>query len=59
MVEAPGGAHFTSCVPDYDRDEAFQRTYAETAKSPDAWAGFRASWLDLDEAEYQARRVAS
>ena len=24
VVEAPGGAHFTSCVPDYDRDEAFQ-----------------------------------
>src|SRR5688572_7787941 len=21
VVEAPGGAHFTSCVPDYDRDE--------------------------------------
>ena len=25
VVEAPNGAHFTSCVPDYDRDEAFQR----------------------------------
>ena len=24
VVEAPGGAHFTSCVPDYGRDEAFQ-----------------------------------
>jgi glutaconate CoA-transferase subunit A len=59
VVEAPGGAHFTSCVPDYDRDEAFQRTYAATAKSPEAWADFRTAWLDLDEGEYQARRKAS
>jgi glutaconate CoA-transferase subunit A len=59
VVEAPGGAHFTSCVPDYDRDEAFQRTYAATAKSPAAWADFRTAWLDLDEGEYQARRKAS
>src|SRR5690242_6409480 len=31
VVEAPGGAHFTSCVPDYDRDEPFQRAYAQAA----------------------------
>src|SRR5688572_6517647 len=24
VVEAPGGAHFTSCTPDYERDEEFQ-----------------------------------
>ena len=29
VVEAPGGAGFTSCVPDYARDEAAQRAYAE------------------------------
>ncbi|TCO46703.1 CoA transferase subunit A [Actinocrispum wychmicini] len=28
VVETPRGAHFTSCVPDYPRDEAFQRLYA-------------------------------
>jgi glutaconate CoA-transferase subunit A len=28
VVEAPGGAGFTSCVPDYGRDEAAQRAYA-------------------------------
>src|SRR5215472_12285122 len=27
VAETPGGAHFTSCVPDYDRDEAFQAEY--------------------------------
>jgi glutaconate CoA-transferase subunit A len=31
VVEAPGGAGFTSCVPDYGRDEAAQRAYAEGA----------------------------
>ena len=25
VVETPHGAHFTECVPDYDRDEAFQK----------------------------------
>lgn len=29
VVEAPGGAGFTSCVPDYERDEAAQREYAD------------------------------
>jgi glutaconate CoA-transferase, subunit A len=54
VVEAPGGAHFTSCVPDYDRDEAFQRTYVRAAKDPDAWAAFRERYLDVPEDEYQA-----
>ena len=31
VVETPGGAHFTSCVPDYGRDEAFQARYAAAA----------------------------
>jgi glutaconate CoA-transferase subunit A len=58
VVEAPGGAHFTSCVPDYDRDEAFQKAYAASAASPEAWAEFKAAWLDLSEPEYQAKRLA-
>lgn len=29
VVETPGGAHFTSCVPDYGRDKAFQAEYAK------------------------------
>ena len=28
VVETPHGAHFTECVPDYPRDEAFQKEYA-------------------------------
>ena len=53
VVERPGGAHFTSCVPDYERDEAFQRSYAAAAKTPEAWAEFRASWIDVSEDDYQ------
>jgi glutaconate CoA-transferase, subunit A len=40
VIEAPGGAAFTSCVPDYGRDEALQRRYAEAAADPRAWAEF-------------------
>ena len=54
VIEAPGGAHFTECPPDYPRDEAFQREYAETAKDPGAWEAFKARYLELaSEAEYQ------
>src|SRR3954468_1523053 len=54
VVEAPNGAHFTSCVPDYDRDEAFQKEYATAAKDPEQWAAFSAAYLEGDEASYQA-----
>jgi glutaconate CoA-transferase subunit A len=55
VVEAPNGAHFTSCSPDYERDEAIQKEYATAAKEPAAWAAFRARYLDVaDEAAYQA-----
>ena len=54
VIEAPGGAHFTECPPDYERDEAFQKEYAATAKDPEAWEAFKAAYLDLpSEAEYQ------
>src|SRR5713226_3296921 len=54
VVEAPHGAHFTSCDPHYGRDELFQREYANAAADPAAWAAFRASYLDRDEAGYHA-----
>ncbi|MEU8775398.1 CoA-transferase [Streptomyces sp. NPDC048606] len=40
VVETPHGAHFTSCAPDYGRDEAFQKLYATTP-----WAEFAARFL--------------
>ena len=48
VVEAPFGAHFTSCAPDYERDEAFQREYAATARDDDAWETFRHRYVDVD-----------
>jgi glutaconate CoA-transferase, subunit A len=57
VIEAPHGAHFTSCVPDYDRDEAFQSLYAQTSDDPDRWAAFSRRFLDGSEADYQ-RAVA-
>lgn len=59
VIEAPGGAHFTECPPDYGRDEAFQKEYAATASSPEAWDEFRRRWLELEtEADYQAAVAA-
>ena len=54
VIEAPNGAHFTECPPDYGRDEAFQREYAATAKDPQAWEAFKARYLDVaSEQAYQ------
>ena len=53
VTETPNGAHFTSCVPDYGRDEEFQRCYAKAAADPAAWRRFRAEYLDGGEAGYQ------
>jgi glutaconate CoA-transferase subunit A len=55
VIEAPSGAHFTECPPDYGRDEAFQRAYATAAAEPEAWRAFAAEYLSLDEAAYRAR----
>jgi glutaconate CoA-transferase subunit A len=57
VVETPHGAHFTECVPDYPRDESFQKRYAASARSDDEWEEFRTTYLDVSEADYQ-RAVA-
>jgi glutaconate CoA-transferase subunit A len=54
VVEAPNGAHFTSCAPDYGRDEAFQKEYATAAGDPQTWPAFVAKYLSGSEADYQA-----
>lgn len=54
VVEAPGGAHFTTAAPDYDRDERFQRHYAQAAADEAGWAQFVATYLSGTEADYQA-----
>jgi glutaconate CoA-transferase subunit A len=54
VVEALGGAHFTTAEPDYKRDETFQRHYAEAAGSDETWQEFVATYLSGSEADYQA-----
>ncbi|MEW2298810.1 CoA-transferase [Streptomyces sp. NPDC006655] len=49
VVEAPGGAHFTSCAPDHGRDEDFQKLYASTP-----WEDFSARFLAGDEQAYRS-----
>ncbi|MEY9871003.1 glutaconate CoA-transferase subunit A [Streptacidiphilus sp. MAP12-33] len=53
VVEAPNGAHFTSCAPDYERDEAFQRHYAGTE-----WAAFAQRFLGGSELDYRSAVAA-
>jgi glutaconate CoA-transferase subunit A len=52
VIDAPMGAHFTSCEPDYGRDENFMREYAGAVG--DAWSGFFSRFVDVDEAGYRA-----
>ena len=57
VVETPNGAHFTTCTPDYERDEKFQKAYAAAAAGTDEeWAAFEQRFLAGDEAAYQAGR---
>ena len=52
VVEAPRGAHFTTCTPDYERDEPFQKAYATAAKDPATWAEFEQRFLRGSEQDY-------
>ncbi|AVP67134.1 acyl CoA--acetate/3-ketoacid CoA transferase subunit alpha [Rhodococcus hoagii] len=53
VTEAPNGAHFTF-AGSYKRDEKFQRHYAESAKTPEAWQAFADTYLSGSEDDYQA-----
>ncbi len=58
VVETPNGAHFTTCTPDYERDERFQKHYAAAAADDDLWAAFEQRFLAADESAYQAAVAA-
>ena len=54
VVETPNGAHFTTCTPDYERDETFQKAYAAAAGGTDEdWRAFHDRFLAGDEDAYQ------
>jgi glutaconate CoA-transferase subunit A len=59
VVEAPLGAHFTECPPDYGRDEAFQREYAATAKDPALFETFVERYIRLPSHEAYRKAVLS
>jgi glutaconate CoA-transferase subunit A len=58
IAEAPVGAHFTSCEPDYPVPGRFLKEYAAAAKDAGAWAAYRARFVDVTDEEYR-RAVAS
>ena len=58
VVETPNGAHFTTCSPDYERDERFQKHYAAAAADDELWSAFEERFLSGDEDAYQAAVAA-
>ena len=52
VVEAPFGAHPTSCAPGYGIDVEHLKVYAGAAASADAWADYRRRFVDVDDAAY-------
>ena len=53
VIAAPNGAHFTTCEPDYGRDEAFQKAYVDAARDDESWKAFTQRFLSSNEAGYQ------
>ncbi len=51
VVEAPFGAHPTSCVPDYGIDLEHLKVYA-SAKDEEAWLSYRDAYVEVDDAAY-------
>jgi len=54
VAEAPFGAHPTSAAPDYQLDLGHLKTYVEGAASPEAWADYRAKFVDVTDDAYLA-----
>lgn len=59
VIEAPHGAHFTECPPDYCRDERFQKHYAASAKSHEAWTEFKSQFIDPESQSEYLKSVES
>jgi glutaconate CoA-transferase subunit A len=51
VVEAPFGAHPTSCTPAYGIDLDHLKVYA-AATTPEGWADYRAHFVDVEPAAY-------
>jgi glutaconate CoA-transferase subunit A len=53
VIEAPFGAHPTSCTPRYGIDLEHLKTYS-AATTEDGWKDYRARFVDVTDAEYLA-----
>ena len=54
VVETPFGAHPTGAAPDYAIDLEQLKTYVDAAATPDAWAAYRAAYVDQNPEAYLA-----
>lgn len=54
VAEVPFGAHPTSASPDYQLDLKHLKTYVDSAASPEAWAEYRAKFVDVSHDDYVA-----
>lgn len=52
VVEAPFGAHPASAAPDYQLDLKHLKTYVDSASSPEAWAEYRRTYIDVSADDY-------
>ena len=59
VIEAPRGAHFTECPPDYGRDEIFQSEYAASAKDLQSWESFKQKYLEVTSHQVYLKAVDS
>jgi glutaconate CoA-transferase subunit A len=55
VVHAPGGAHPTSCAPQYGWDAAHLKDYVAAASEDNGWQRYAGQYLGADEADYQQR----
>ncbi len=53
VIEAPLGAHFTSCEPDYQVPGRWLKEYAGAARDADAWETYRSRYVDVSDDEYR------
>jgi glutaconate CoA-transferase subunit A len=52
VIEAPFGAHPTSCVPKYGIDAEHLQRYAASAKGENGWQEYREEFVDTDHDAY-------
>ncbi|MGH2725483.1 MAG: acyl CoA--acetate/3-ketoacid CoA transferase subunit alpha, partial [Actinomycetota bacterium] len=57
VIEAPLGAHFTSCEPDYPVPGRWLQEYAGAAKDAESWTAYRSRLVDVSDDDYR-RAVA-